>query len=380
MIIEKPVVIIDAHIPYIKGALEPYADVKYLKGADINASDVTDASALIVRTRTKCNATLLENSKVKAIASATIGFDHIDTDYCKSSNIAWSNAPGCNSGSVLQYVAAATMLLLKKEGVHPSKLTFGIVGVGHVGKKVADFAKKLGFKVLLNDPPRARAEGDDKFVSLGRIARKCDIITFHVPLNRDGADKTYHLFNEKFANKLERKPYIINSSRGEIAETNALKKAKKENKVKDLILDVWENEPGIDTDLLDMALIATPHIAGYSADGKKNGTEMSVEKVANVLNLPLKDWKATNVPLPQETLFKLNCATLSAMSVLRKIIWFTYDIKQESKNFKKEYRDFERLRNEYPLRREFFVYTIKLKNCRKEVKELVKSLGFQLAE
>lgn len=360
--------------------MEPFATVEYRSGKAITAEDVKDADALIVRTRTKCDASLLDGSKVKFIASATIGYDHIDTEYCAKNGIEWTNAKGCNSGSVEQYVAAVLMYICKKEKKSPSKLTLGVVGVGNVGKKVVRIGKLLGFKVLQNDPPRARQEGDGDFVSLNRIARKSDIITFHVPLNMDGMDKTFHLFDEKFLGKLEKKPYIINSSRGEVANTEALILGAKKNKVKGLILDVWENEPEISKELLKLTDISTPHIAGYSADGKANGTSMSAEAVARFFKFPLEKAELKNIPLPEETTIKLNMGKNKLIGLVSKAVNSTYDIFADSDALRRNISNFEKLRNNYPVRREFTSYKISIKSPTKEAISLFEAMGFTLID
>ena len=278
-------IIADSKIPFLKGVFEPYGVVEYYAGKEITPEVVKDADALIVRTRTRCDAALLQGSSVKFIATATIGFDHIDTDYCKKSGIAWKNAPGCNAGSVMQYVASVLTRLSINYHFDFNETTLGVIGVGNVGSKVARMASLLGMKVLLNDPPRERKEGRGAFVSLNEIADRADIITFHVPLNRGGADNTFHLFNHDFAKQIKPGSIIINSSRGEVVSGNVLKKVLKEKYLKAAVLDVWENEPVIDAGLVPLIDMATPHIAGYSIDGKANGTAMSVRAVSNFFNL-----------------------------------------------------------------------------------------------
>jgi len=206
-------IVTDNKIPYIKGALEPFADVVYLSGNKTTPVIVKDADALITRTRTKCNRQLLEGSKVRFIATATIGFDHIDTDYCKQAGIEWKNAPGCNAGSVTQYIASALFSHSLKKGFELKDKTIGVVGVGHVGSKVAALCETIGMKVLLNDLPRERREGSGKFVSLQQIREEADIITFHVPLNKSGSDATWHMVNHDFLMNLNQ-PLLINSCRG----------------------------------------------------------------------------------------------------------------------------------------------------------------------
>ena len=202
-------VIIDDKIPYIKGALEPFAEVLYLPGKDTTPAVVKEADALITRTRTICNESLLKGSKVSFIATATIGFDHIDTVYCEQSGITWTNAPGCNAKSVEQYIASVLFVMAERKGWTLAGKTLGVVGVGQVGSKVARLASILGMKVLLNDPPRARVEGETGFCSLETVLAEADIITLHVPLNLQGEDATYHMADEAFFKRLGKKPMQI---------------------------------------------------------------------------------------------------------------------------------------------------------------------------
>ncbi|MDP4226747.1 MAG: NAD(P)-dependent oxidoreductase, partial [Bacteroidota bacterium] len=189
-------IIIDDKIPFIKGVLESYGKVEYIAGANISKDDVKDADALIIRTRTHCTKELLEGSKIKFIATATIGFDHIDTAYCEQNGIYWTNAAGCNSSSVQQYMASVLIHLAGKHGLSFKKRTLGVIGVGHVGRKVVKLAEALGFRVVLNDPPLARRIGPCGYISLDGIIREADVITLHVPLTYEGEDKTYHLIDE----------------------------------------------------------------------------------------------------------------------------------------------------------------------------------------
>ena len=321
-------IVCDDKIPFLRGVFEPYAEVVYLPGAAISAADVRDADALITRTRTRCDRALLEGSSVRVIASATIGYDHIDTAWCESHGIAWANAPGCNSGSVAQYVGSALGVLAERFGLDLSGLTLGIVGVGHVGSKVARLAERLGMRVLLNDPPRAAAEGPDGFVSLGELIAGSDIITLHVPLD----SSTRYLFDARRIASLRPDQILINTSRGEVICGDALKRALKAGRLKAAVLDVWENEPNIDPELAELAIIATPHIAGYSTDGKAAGTTAAVRVVARALGIAaLSDW---SVRLP-----------VAAGND-------TYDVTRDSAALKSDLSSFEHLRESYPIRRE----------------------------
>ena len=335
-------ILIDKYIPYIQGALDSVADVTYLAYNEFTPETVRDADALIVRTRTKCNRALLEGSCVKFIASATIGYDHIDGKFCDENGIKWTNAPGCNALSVAQYVASALCFLSKKNGFDLVGKTIGIVGVGAVGSKIEKLAKSFGMRVLLNDPPRARREGNVNFVSLKEVTEQADIITFHPLLNLKGDDKTYHLGNEHFFNSLKNKPMIINASRGEILDTRVLLSAIKKGQVGDVVLDCWENEPEISRELLEKCVLATPHIAGYSADGKANAATQSVHSVCRFFGLGLENWEVAEIP------------TIPCVSAGNTCDFFlkTYDIEKDSENLKKSPETFELQRSHYPFRRE----------------------------
>ena len=333
--------IIDSKIPYIRETIEKMADeVVYLPGDAFTPEIVKDADALIVRTRTRCNRELLEGSKVKFIATATIGYDHIDTEYCREAGIVWTNCPGCNAGSVEQYVHSVLLLLKREKGLDLQQATLGIVGVGHVGNRVARMAKDLGMRVLLNDPPRAD-RGEEGFVDLSTIARECDVITFHTPLYKDGVYRTFHLADEGFFLSLQKSPYIINSSRGEVVDTAALMAALSCGRVKDAIIDTWEHEPCISRELLGAAYIATPHIAGYSADGKANATRMSLEALCRFFHIDA-DFEIVPPALP----------SIEFSEDEEEAFLQLYNPLHDSERLKNAPEKFEWFRGNYPLRRE----------------------------
>jgi erythronate-4-phosphate dehydrogenase len=370
-------IVIDDKIPFIKGVLEKYAEVVYLEGSKITRQDVLDADALIIRTRTKCNANLLDGTKVKFIGTATIGFDHIDAEYCRSKNISWTNAEGCNSSSVQQYMAAALFFLAEKFSLSLHNLTIGIVGVGNVGKKVAALCETLGMKVLLNDPPREQLEGSKSFVSLDNIISNSDIITFHVPLNCEDQNKTYHLVDDRFLSRLNENQILINTSRGEVVKTESIKNNLLKKKLKGCIIDVWENEPDINLDLLDLVDLGTPHIAGYSADGKANGTAMSVNSISRYFGFDLKDWYPDNIPIPPVTAIDTDCKNLNHQEIIGKLIRSTYDILEDDHLLRAMPGTFEKQRGEYPLRREFGTFRINLLNGDKEIENIIRKIGFK---
>lgn len=340
-------VIIDNKIPFIQEAIHQIADeVIYAPGKDFTPALVKDADALIIRTRTRCNRALLEGSSVRFIATATIGFDHIDTEYCREAGITWSNAPGCNSASVAQYLMSALLLLQQIRGKHLQGLTLGIIGVGNVGTKIIQVAQELGMRVLLNDLPRQDKEGNTDFSPLHALAKECDILTFHVPLYKEGKYKTLHLADDAFFRSLKRRPVIINTSRGEVIETNALLNALENNLISDAIIDVWENEPAINLTLLNKAFLGTPHIAGYSADGKANATRMSLDALCRFFHLKA-DYRITP-PEPENPVIHAATPTEAYLQM--------YDPRRDSEALKAHPELFETLRGDYPLRREKGAY------------------------
>jgi erythronate-4-phosphate dehydrogenase len=371
-------IVADDKIPFLKGALESFADVAYLPGNLITREDLMNADALLIRTRTKCTESLLKGTKVKFIGTATIGFDHIDTKFCENHNISWTNAPGCNSSSVQQYITAALLKLSRDYNFNLKDKTIGIVGVGNVGSKVEKIARILGMNVLLNDPPRSRKEGSRDFVQLGNILYESDIVTVHVPLNIVGTDKTYHLFNSKSFKKMKKGTWFFNTSRGEVTDTASLKMSLVSGKLGGAVIDVWENEPDIDLELMCKTFIATPHIAGYSTDGKANGTAMVVNSLCSFFNLPLNNWYPENVPLPFITEIAINGKGKTDEEIIRDAVIKTYNIEDDDTRLRFSPSDFEKQRGDYPLRREFNSFSVKLKGCSAKSHKALASMGFRV--
>ena len=336
--------VVDDRIPYIRGQAERLGTVSYRPGAQISAADVSAADALIIRTRTHCDEKLLQGSRVRFIATATIGFDHLDTRYLQQAGISWANCPGCNARSVAQYVES-TLLALFQEGrlPDPLSLSLGIVGEGHEGSAVERVMHELGCRLLLCDPPRAEREGAAAFADLATLAREADVITCHTPLTTTGPHATYHLIDSAFFAALRRHPLFINSGRGEVVDTAALLQALADGQVGEAVIDTWENEPRISLPLLERVAIGTPHIAGYSADGKANGTQMALNAVARFFGLPQT--------------FQVSPPALTGLTPehdpLRRKLQL-YDPRRDSQALKAHPEQFEYLRGHYPLRREHF--------------------------
>lgn len=310
-------IVIDSHIPYLVEAVRtewPHIDICPMEPAQMTAETVREADVLVVRTRTHVNEALLSGSKVRMVCTATIGFDHIDTAYCESHGIRWMSCPGCNAQAVCDYIEEALNEFYHLSPL-ASHLSIGIVGVGHVGSLVAKMAERRGMQVLLNDPPKQIG------VSLDEIAQKCDIITFHVPLDAT----TFHLCDEAFLRQCRPGALIINAARGGVVDEQALLRSGHP-----YILDTWENEPAIDEAVLANASLASMHIAGYSVEGKRNASQMCLDAIAEQLGLP-------KITLRPSTLTNQGD---SAPGWLMRV----------SKQLKAHPKQFESLRKTYPLR------------------------------
>lgn len=341
-------IVADRDIPFLKGVLEPFAEIVYLRGDGIGADDIRDADALLVRTRTRCDARLLAGSGVRFIGSATIGFDHIDTERCAAHGIRVATAAGCNRRGVLQWIGAALAWLASERGFTPERTTIGVVGVGNVGSLVAEYAAAWGFSVMLSDPPRERAErlvAGEGFYTLGTLAAECDIITLHVPLTLEGSDATRHLAGREFLAAAKPGAVIINSSRGAVVEPEALREAVS-RKSQSFIIDTWNGEPNIDREVLERVLLGTPHIAGYSMQGKATATSMVVRALARQFGLPLLDWYPHGAPRsePRAIPWEEMCRAMPSY----------FDIAAESAALKAAPERFEAIRDNYRYREEYF--------------------------
>lgn len=328
-------IIIDRDIPFISDYIPESIEAVYLSGKDISPSDVKDADALVVRTRTLCNRCLLEGSKVKLIATATIGTDHIDIPWCVSNGIEVRSAPGCNAPGVAQYVFAS----LFQAGFHPETDVLGIIGHGHVGSLVNEWALLMGIRTLVSDAPK-KAEGmtDIDYREKEEILRNSNAVSLHVPLTHEGDFPTYRLIGEKEIAMMKTGSLLVNTSRGGVVDEEALKENLQAGRIR-AIVDVWENEPDVDTSLLDLVETGTPHIAGYSAEGKKRATRMVLEALSEVLDIPT-DMTGLECPYPES-------AAITPERILA-----TYDPRLDTRSLRCEPSSFESLRNNYSYRPE----------------------------
>jgi erythronate-4-phosphate dehydrogenase len=375
-------ILADENIPQVKEAFSQFGEVKLTHGRYISNEMLKETDILVVRSITNVNEDLLADTNVKFVGTATIGTDHIDKEYLKSRNIYFADAAGCNSFSVAEYfIAALTDQFTKMKKTFEDK-KIGIIGFGNIGTKVTRFAKALGFETIINDPPLERKLGSGEFGDL-EDALNCDVVTFHVPLNKSGIDKTYHLLNEENFGHIKSGALLINTSRGPVVKNSSLKKQLQDGNDIDIVLDVFENEPNIDLDLLTMTDIGTAHIAGYSLEGKLNGTYFIYKKLCEQFNIDAK-WQPV-YPEISESIIEID-ARQEIIEILFEICKRIYDINFDSQLLKKSAIEkveetgkyFDHLRKTYRVRREFNNYTIKLSLPDERLKSILETLRFKV--
>ncbi|HUI06019.1 MAG TPA: 4-phosphoerythronate dehydrogenase PdxB [Verrucomicrobiae bacterium] len=377
-------IVADPNIPFVREAFASLGDIVLVPGRQIDAAAAGDADALLVRSVTPVNARLLDGSRVRFVATATIGTDHVDEPCLRERGIGFASAAGSNANSVAEYVVAALLEMAHRHGFRLRDQTLGVVGVGNVGSRVVRYAEALGMRVLPNDPPRQRAENLPQFVPLPHVLTGADIITLHVPLTRRGVDATAHLFDkERLAALEERRPLLINTARGAIVDNKALLKAIDGERVRGTVLDVWENEPDISPELLDVVDIGTPHIAGYSFDGKVNGTQMIYRAACQFFGIP-PTWQP---PLPPPEVPRIELSVSSGDDdddVLRRVVRRVYDVTADDAALRKGVRSseglaasFDTLRAVYPVRREFFNTELILRGASDTLRKKFATLEFK---
>ena len=341
-------IVIDSAVPFVRGVFEPYATVVYKDAEAICHEDLIDADALITRSRTRCGAELLDGTSVKIIATATISVDHIDLNYCQKHGIYVQKAAGSNAGGVMNYVFSALYACASHKSLFISGATLGIIGAGNTGARVARMGNYLGFRVLRCDPVRAEAEGQDLFVPMDRVLQEADIITMHVPLT----SATRWMADSHFFARMKPGAIFINTANGDVVDERALKAYIP--KLGAVILDTWSGEPNVDRELVDLADIATPHIAGYSYQGKQNATMAVVRAVARFLSLEKLYDFFPDAEVAELESIKLDLRDKSQGEVAA-VLQYNYPIYTDDFMFRIAPWDFERLRQQYRYRREFYV-------------------------
>jgi erythronate-4-phosphate dehydrogenase len=377
-------IIADANIPFAKECFSHIGDVELISGRHITPKLVADADVLLVRSITRVDADLLAKSHVRFVGTATIGFDHVDVDFLRRSNIGFASAPGSNSNSAAEYVIAALLEIGQRHNICLEDKSIGIIGVGNVGSKVAAKCNALGMRIFCNDPPLQRQTGDSKYLSVEALY-DCDFITLHTPLTFEGVDKTFHLANDKFFRSLKKGCVFLNAARGAVVDSSALKEAISSAGLKAVVLDVWENEPNIDTKLLEIMDISTPHIAGYSLDGKIAGMIMIYNSVCKFFDIEPKFSTDDFSPEPSVAELVVDSHGGTEQDVLLQTVRSIYDIRQDDAKLRRILNEpaekrgafFDKLRKEYPVRREFQNTRVIVDDENSSLARKLKGIGFQ---
>jgi len=376
-------IIADANIPFVRECFCSVGEVEIAGGRDITPEIVAGADALLVRSITPVNEALLSGSGVRFVGTATIGFDHVDRHYLERNGIGFASAPGSNANSAAEYIIAGLLEVGRREHLQLEGTSIGIVGVGNVGSRVAAKCAALGMRVLRNDPPLQRQTGDPKYVPIDALY-DCDFITIHTPLTYDGIDKTFHLANDRFFSAVKQGAVFLNASRGAVVDSEALKQAIRADHLRAVVLDVWENEPEIDVGMLDMVDLGTPHIAGYSLDGKIAGLIMIYRSLCDYFGLPPKLEATDFLPAPEVPRLEIGAGDATEEEVLAQAVEQVYSIARDDDTLRQiaaepaEARGcfFDALRKRYPVRREFHNTVVVPGEDRETLAGKLRGIGF----
>lgn len=374
-------IVADENIPLLDAFFEGFGEIRRVPGRSIDRATVEQADVLLVRSVTNVNRALLEGSNVRFVGTCTIGTDHLDLDYFQQAGITWSSAPGCNARGVVDYVLGSLLTLAEIEGVDLAQRTYGVVGAGEVGGRLVKVLQGLGWNVLVCDPPRQAAEGGD-YVSLEQIIEQCDVISLHTPLDKQGPQATWHLFDKNRLNQLKPGTWLINASRGPVIDNAALRQVLLQREDLQAVLDVWEAEPEVDVALAELCVIATPHIAGYSLDGKQRGTAQIYQAFCKFLGQPEQVSLNDLLPAPWLSAVTLNADTDPAWA-LAMLCRGVYDPRRDDADFRRslvgnvseQRAAFDGLRKHYPLRREIDGLKVRIEGHSPALQQIVTALG-----
>lgn len=374
-------IVADENIPLLDAFFARFGEIRRVPGRSIDRATVEQADVLLVRSVTRVDRALLEGSKVRFVGTCTIGTDHLDLDYFQQAGITWSSAPGCNARGVVDYVLGSLLTLADIEGADLTQRTYGVVGAGEVGGRLVKVLQGLGWNVRVCDPPRQAAQGGD-FVSLEHIIEQCDVISLHTPLTRSGAGSTWHLFDDRRLNQLKPGAWLINASRGPVVDNAALREVLLEREDLQAVLDVWENEPEVDVALAELCVLATPHIAGYSLDGKQRGTAQIYQAFCDFLGLPAQVKLSDLLPSPWLSQVTLN-ADCDPAWALAMVCRGVYDPRRDDADFRRslvgsvseQRAAFDALRKHYPSRREIDGLQVRIEGDSPELRRIVEALG-----
>ena len=374
-------IVADENIPLLDAFFEGFGEIRRVPGRSIDRATVEQADVLLVRSVTNVNRALLEGSKVRFVGTCTIGTDHLDLDYFQQAGITWSSAPGCNARGVVDYVLGSLLTLAEIEGADLTQRTYGVVGAGEVGGRLVKVLQGLGWNVLVCDPPRQAAEGGD-YVSLEQIIEQCDVVSLHTPLDKQGPQATWHLFDKNRLNQLKPGTWLINASRGPVIDNAALRQVLLQREDLQAVLDVWEAEPEVDVALAELCVIATPHIAGYSLDGKQRGTAQIYQAFCKFLGQPEQVSLNDLLPAPWLSAVTLNADTDPAWA-LAMLCRGVYDPRRDDADFRRslvgnvseQRAAFDALRKHYPLRREIDGLKVRIDGDSPALQQIVAALG-----
>jgi erythronate-4-phosphate dehydrogenase len=373
-------IVADENIPLLDAFFAGFGEIRRVPGRSIDRATVEQADVLLVRSVTNVNRALLEGSKVRFVGTCTIGTDHLDLDYFNEAGITWSSAPGCNARGVVDYVLGSLMTLAEIEGVDLSQRTYGVVGAGEVGGRLIKVLKGLGWNVKVCDPPR-QIEGGD-YVSLEQIIQQCDVISLHTPLTRSGDDATWHLFDQQRLRQLKQGAWLINAARGPVVDNAALREVLLEREDLQAVLDVWEKEPEVDVALAELCVLATPHIAGYSLDGKQRGTAQIYQAYCAFIGQPADIQLSDLLPAAwlSEVSLHGGCDPAWALAMLCRGV---YDPRRDDADFRRslvgnvaeQRAAFDVLRKQYPVRREIEGLKVRIEGDAPALRQIVEALG-----
>lgn len=374
-------IVADENIPLLDAFFAGFGDIRRVPGRSIDRATVEHADVLLVRSVTNVNRALLDGSKVRFVGTCTIGTDHLDLDYFNEAGICWSSAPGCNARGVVDYVLGSLMTLAEIEGADLTQRTYGVVGAGEVGGRLIKVLKGLGWNVKVCDPPRQAAEGGD-YVSLEQIIEQCDVISLHTPLTRNGDDATWHLFDQQRLQQLKPGAWLINAARGPVVDNVALREVLLEREDLQAVLDVWEKEPEVDPALAELCVLATPHIAGYSLDGKQRGTAQIYQAYCAFIGQPAAIALSDLLPATWLSEVSLHGDSDPAWA-LAMLCRGVYDPRRDDADFRRslvgnvaeQRAAFDVLRKQYPVRREIEGLKVRIEGDAPRLRQIVAALG-----
>lgn len=374
-------IVADENIPLLDAFFAGFGEIRRVPGRSIDRATVEQADVLLVRSVTNVNRALLEGSKVRFVGTCTIGTDHLDLEYFNEAGITWSSAPGCNARGVVDYVLGSLMTLAEIEGVDLTKRTYGVIGAGEVGGRLINVLKGLGWNVKVCDPPRQAAEGGE-YVSLEQIIEQCDVISLHTPLTRSGDSATWHLFDQQRLQQLKPGTWLINAARGPVVDNAALREVLLEREDLQAVLDVWEAEPEVDVELAELCVLATPHIAGYSLDGKQRGTAQIYQAYCEFIGQPANIQLSDLLPAPWLSEVSLHADSDPAWA-LAMLCRGVYDPRHDDADFRRslvgsvaeQRAAFDVLRKQYPVRREIEGLKVRIEGASPVLRQIVAALG-----